>query len=674
MPKWSSDADTGFLQSLQAMPAAIPTELPKVGGVFEKSQLGAGLADKIKEAAEKAKTRGDRKGTGDQLQVDELAGFSGLRVSDPKLGFAADRLDEARVLIKQGKFQEALRIVEEVLQEKSGHPTALYLKGLCECRLDRAEAALRTIAPVIRSTPVSLDSQMRQLRTEIREKMAGEVAATVLKFCVEGRVEAGLRRIYELLDLDPAVPVYHFLRIHVLLAGDQIAEASAAAEAANPYCHGSDKEMLDGMRHEIRRRMLVAALEPARYQYRAMNWKKARKAIDRIRSEWGHEALWQVFQQYLEALGGGFLSKGRRPEDVRPTGDFRTVDQLHFLLVREELENAKALLATAQPQQAVDVLQAGYRLTPHFPYLQYMLGQAIYLTILLHFATGDLPPIETVDEQLQEAHRFATYGAQDNEIESAKNLIDAIEVAQQAMEEVRAEQKKQECDAGLIRPLGDQFIAIMEGAKNGIESVEHYHDLRKRLRKIRSDIPAVRGKLGTDGGRTSLKQLETALDRNIDQLDKMEPEMKTAGEIVEFQKRLKSIMDTGRAAGNLSKVQNDLRDLKTQADAYKRRHSLAADAKQAVDALIADIGNIEGGLAEAALVNPLIKKFETAFAPLKDRTRPLEFVEAFQMRTSMSAIVTEGTELLRRLRKPEARKSIEQVVSVARDIVQKIQL
>jgi tetratricopeptide (TPR) repeat protein len=669
MAKFSSDADTGFLQTLEAGPSALPKDLPKVGAVFEKS-LGIGLADKIKEAADKAKAR--QKGPGTTLQVDELGGSSGLRVADSRLGIAEDRLDTARKFIKESKFNEALKVLAAVLQERPGHPAATYFKGLCELRLDHAETALRTVAPLFSNTPLSLDSQVRQLRAEIREKMLPDVVTQVFAMSLIGAGDAALRRIEDLLKLDPAVPVYHFLHVHVLIDGGHLSPARAATEVAGPYCQGTDREILDSIRLDIDRRMLVAALEPARLAYRALSWRKARKELDKIRSEWGEWDLWLKFYGYLEALGGGMLSRGRRPAEVVPQGDSDTVDKLHFMLIHEELAAAKRLMGQAEPQQARQVLLAANDLTPHFPYLHYMLGQATYLVMVMAFATGRHPPLEAVESLLQEALQFAKSGARDHEIKAAPGLVEAIQTAQEAIGEVRAEQAKQERDVALIRPFGERFSSLMDSAKGGINSIEHFQQLHEGLRAIRTELPKVKRNLRTDQGRTAIDQFGEAVERNLWQLDKMEPEMRIAEQVVGFQKRLTDILSSGPRDGSLSHVETSLRELKTEVDAYKRTHKLQQDALKVLEDLDSAITRFRGQVAEAALVNPFMQRFEKAFTPLRNRTTPLQYYEAAEIKLSMTAIVADGKRLLPSLKHDDSRKSVQQVIDVAQDIVGKI--
>lgn len=671
MAKWTSEADTGFLQTLEIGTTAQPRDLPQVGAVFEKS-LGDGLADRIKQAADKAASMAGHSGAGNTLRVDELGASSGLRVADSRLGLDEDRLDKARQYIKESKFSEALNLLIGVLRDRPGFTTALYLKGLCELRLDEAETALNTIAPVIRSIPLSLDSQVRQLRAEIREKMMPEVVAEAFALSLIGLEDTCLQRLNGLLDLDPDVPVYHFLRIHVLLNGGHLTQASASVDQANPYCEGSDRETLSSIKQEILRRMFEAALEPARSAYRDMNWRKGRKELERIRAEWGDQALWKVFYSYLESLGGALLYRGRLPAQVIPQGDPGTVDRLHFILIREELAAAKMQLNRAKPDNARQTLLEVIGLTPHFPYLRYLLGQATYLTTIQSLTSGKRPELADVEVELEEALENAQFGARDPEITAAGQLVETIQLARQAIVEIRAEQEKEKQDLDQIRPFGERFVSVMESAKSGIQSVEQFRQIQKQLQTIRADISGVERRMRTEQGHSAVKQFGLVLDGNLQQLANMEPEMRIAEQISGFQKKLKQVLSAGPDVSGLANMDRGLAGLKGELDAFKHANKLENDALKAVQDLNNAIDGFRGDVAEAILVNPFVKKFEGVFGSLQNRTTPFTYSEARTMKSVMSSTATEGRQLLPKLQRAESRKNVQKIIDIAEDVVRKI--
>lgn len=671
MAKWSLEGDAAVLRTIEEGPTIPPPDLPTVGAVFEKP-LGGDISARIKEAAARAKSR--HNGPATTLQVDTV-GFaaSGLRVTDAAGLIIEDRLDSARKLIKEQKFKEALTVLIAFLHDRRSDPTGIYLKAFCECHLGNPEDALRTLAPVIRTTPPALDSQVRQLRADIRESMLDDVLSETFAFIVENEAAKAVRRIEDLLNLDPEVPIYHCLRAHALLIGGHLPQARAAIDAAIPFCRGADGEMLEQLQQTVLRRMLENALEPARLHYRASDYRRARKALEQIKSEWGGQALWQTFYADLQALGGGLLSRAKRPSDVKPIGEFRTVDQLHFLLVREELEGGKRLLNDGEPDQATTVLMHGNSLAPFFPYLQYMIGQAMYLTVLMAMAMGKRLSLEDIDSRLDTALKFAVFGAEDPEIAAATGLVDAIQVARQAIAEVREQQARIQRDVSLVRPLGDEFVAIMKSAENGITSIEHFKDLQRRLKAIQKSAPGVKRNLNTDEGRESLMQLCNAAEQNLQQLAKMEPDMRVAEGVLELQQRLKTIMENLKPGSQgLQQARTSLRTLKDDVNAFLRGRDLPQEAKKVLNDLISTINGYLNQLAEAEILNPFVERFQSAFSVLDGRTTPLARYEAKHLRDEMTKLVTESASLLGRVTGAESKQTVEKIRNIAMDIVSKI--
>jgi hypothetical protein len=126
----------------------------------------------------------------------------------------------------------------------------------------------------------------------------------------------------------------------------------------------------------------------------------------------------------------------------------------------------------------------------------------------------------------------------------------------------------------------------MDSAKDGIHSVEHFRQLHQGLRAIRGKVQETKRNLGTDHGRAAIEQFCEAVDRDLRQLDKMEPEMHVAGQVIGFQKKLQQILSLGPGIdGSLSNVERSLRGLKNEVDAYKRSHKLQQDALKALEDL-----------------------------------------------------------------------------------------
>lgn len=676
MPNWSLEGNTGILREKASAAGPHMPDLKPAGPVFDKYG-GADIGERIAQAAQAKKREKPDKPT---LQVDAVgAPPTSLRSTDATqvaLG-TSDRIDQARRLIRESQYAEALSILDEVLVSSPDHAQARYLKGYCQFSLDEPEKALRTIAPLIKARPSPLDSMLRQLRLGIREKMVPSVIEWIGMSSMRGDNAAGIRRVDDLLALDPDVGIYHCVRVHLLMGEDRLDEAAAYVRRATEHCHGADKDILDAMHKEILRRQFELAVEPARQHYRNRNYRKTRKALEQIRGAWGTDPLWTAFYGYLQALGGGFLSKGRMPSEVVPQGPFAVIDRLHFLLVREEIGFGKRLLLGDDFLRAGMLFDRGLQLAPHFPYLNYLQAQTMYATLVME-ADGDEPiDIEEHQGTVALALRYANIGAKDKEIDGAEELRDGLAELERMLASIRAEIEKQQREiATVLGPLDAEFRSIMESAQNGITSVELFRTLQQRLRALRQSVASARKKVSSDMARESLLQMEKAVERNWSQLSEIEPEVETAEQIMAFRKRLeKTLTNAPKGAAGMRTLRASLETLEREVETFKKKKSLTGEGRDAADGIINDIRGLmrqldgmRNDVADAEKVNPLMERFNRATKDLKN-IRGWSSWQVEELRTEMASIVIDGGRIKGELTGQQAKKTIGELVDAASGIL-----
>src|ERR1051325_2085793 len=587
MPSWTLDPNVGSLVKPGATPP--PPKIPDLkpaGPVYDK-YADNGMADRIKRAAQKQEGETDNT----RIAVDMVGVGTGLR----EIGelTIADHLDQARSLIREEKYEEALALLGEFLRKSPGHAEATFLTGYCQCALDQPETALRTVAPLIRAPHPGLESRLRQLRVSIREKMSAGVIDAVADREPRGATRGALARLDELLDLDPGVGIYHCFRVHLLIVANRLSEALVGARRAAEDCHGNDKGLLDSMEGEILVRQCEAAVEPARQHYRERQWRKARKAMEQIRPQLGAMPIWGVFYNYLEALGGGLLSRGRMPSEVVPAGPFALVDKLHFLLVREELNLAKRLLDEAD-DRAQQVLNRGLELAPHFPYLHYLQAQAIYIWLIHDIMEGEGLDLDRHESLVKEARHHADIGATDKEIDGAEELRTLLAGLALALADARAEMEKEQREVEAhFAPLDGEFRSIIEDAREGIRSTEHFRDLQKRMRALRGKIAPARKKASLKRVLELFDAFKATVERNWAQLEKIEPEVVIAEQLSHYRQRIRDLIDKASKQGTPAAVlRQSISTIQQEVKAYAKKSELPAEARKAAQTLAEEIEQI----------------------------------------------------------------------------------
>ena len=116
---------------------AAPTELPKLSDLVEKGDGG----DYMSRLQAMASEQEGEAGGAPALAVGALDIDIGAI-----LGPAEGHLRQARQLVEQEEYAEAIRVLDQALAEAPNHPEAIYMTALCLARLDQPIEALRALA------------------------------------------------------------------------------------------------------------------------------------------------------------------------------------------------------------------------------------------------------------------------------------------------------------------------------------------------------------------------------------------------------------------------------------------------------------------------------------------------------------------------------------------------
>jgi len=603
------------LQTVPQVPRTIPTapsfEVKTRKGIDEH------LARQIEELARrKAQT------TGPTLVVDQKRGEAGLVSASPGLALAAvTDLEKVRTLIDKKKFREALGLLESVLRQLVGHAEALYLKAFCQHSLGEHEPALETLAIHAAGFSRDRESRVRLLRVQIREKMSPGVAVEALMLAATGRAGDAVRRLTRLVHLDPEAALYHILLVQSHMACGNLSGAAEAARRAEPVCQGREQEVLNSLRAEIDRLEVERALTPARDRYRELKFRKARSELDRVRPTHGDRPLWKTFHNYLEDLGGGVFSAGRSPLDVVPRGAPRDVETMHFFLVGHDLQLSRRMMADGDFANAETTLRTAYGYAPHFPYMNFLLGACLFKLLWSEMLSGTAPDLQTARRRLQLAHDLTAIAEQDPEITEAPELMVAIDASDRMFEEIEKDLEQQRREMAEMSPLCQEFGSVMESAKDGITSTEHFRKIQTRMRTIRDKTAALRPGIHSGSGLEQVKQFTEILDKNWKALERIEPEVVISEEIgamhTELDRILGGIKGGVGSSSQLERLESDLGSLRQRINAFRARHKrLEGGAAEAMDKLDQAAKTYEGQLSalksqmgESETVNRLIQRF-----------------------------------------------------------------
>lgn len=557
-------------------------------------------------------------------------------------------VQEARRLIRQEKYEEALEVLREALTGPGDDAAeAIYLGAFCLVHLDRLEEALEMLGPLSAIEPEpALAGPIADLKGQIRGRMLPPVVIENALLVRAGRVDQAVDRLRRLTRLDPGSGLYHFMLAGNLLTAERPEAALAAADRGLAESEPGGRQQLEGLRRQIEMRLLETMMAPARRHYRRGNYPRARSALKKVDERYRHNPLWVTFHRYLEELGGslGGLLRGKTAAQVRPAGRFADVDALHFFLVREEVAEAKALLAVDRVDQAGGVLEQALAYTPHFPYAHFLRAICLYRQVLHALAGGRFPGPAAAREILETALAHARTGAEDDDITETGSLISTLEGAIEGMRELERVLEVHAREGERVNAVIARYQAAMKAVGDGISSPEQWRRARGVMRELRPEIRKVEAAIQRPDGKEALAHLAEVVERNLEQLDGMKDAIAEADKVQELMTEFQGVMSSAQSgisslaeAGSLARR---LAALKKKITAARRRVR-GKEGKEALDQLTAAVDRNASQLADiqrqaretpkyVAELNALTEEFNRLMSSVQGGIGSRSQLESFQ--------------------------------------------
>lgn len=542
-------------------------ELPAISALVEKRVSDDYVGHLQKLASARMETKDDQ-----GLALSEIAlDVEGLT------GPGEGHLREARRLIEQEEFAEALDHVDEALSElavavaetpgrhEALYHEALYMKALCQFRLGQVVEAMRTLSSLGARRPSSaLRTRIGVLREEIRGRILPVVMLEQLAFMVEGKSNDAISHLRDLCELDPEMPMFHYMLAGTLMTANRLEEAAAAADEGLRCCRDDgevgpedygglivaggigepksgevpeqrqgDLGSLEEISRQIRRRLLLDEMKPARKQYLKGKFAKARSKLADVDADHRQDPVWTSFDHYLEELDalGARLGRDHDAAGVQPRGTAEDLDALHFFLVGGEIAKGKAHLGEGRPEAADREIDEALKYAPHFPYAHLLKAMCLYGRLAKQLASGKAPDLDVAIAQLEMARERADFAMRDPDL-AESDIPGAIE---QALDALRSLQQ----DIVQLQPAIEEFNLIMTSVEGGIESREQLEKTAKRMKRLRKRVVGLEDRVKSDAGGDALTRLNQAVSGHCDQLDELRT--KVADEAKDVEKDAKMV-------------------------------------------------------------------------------------------------------------------------------------
>jgi len=397
-------------------------------------------------------------------QREEIGG--GIRISE--MDFVDEFLDadslvdplekllrEAQDHIREGRYDNAIAVLNAIVGEYPGHHEAIYLTAYSYAHRDEGEAAaalaLKILCP-LRYLPLecSLSVRVETLCDSLRSRHQVSFRrdfeaykkdpATLIPF------------LHQEIELDPIASLPHYLLAGELMTNDRLDEAIAAADYGLQTIREEEREPLNRVREAICDRMVKQALQLALQFYRQGNFVQAYAALVQLPDIHRQSRLCCTFEAYLTALGGddgtncsnGLVSEAiqRSPKDVRPFGTESDVKELGFFIVRADLDFIQEEMGTknrslAGVRDAERRALEATRHAPWFPHIHFICGQCVYARLVEALEAGYPPTLEGVEADLQRARSHLAIAITDSELTGAPDALRTVDGLLTELEKVK---------------------------------------------------------------------------------------------------------------------------------------------------------------------------------------------------------------------------------------------
>jgi len=519
--------------------------------------------------------------------------------SDGLLSKTDRLLGEARALADEGRYEEALPILEEILLETPHHQEAGYLQGLCLGRLDRPRECLECLHVLTQGRlPPRLQKKVTALRKEMGPKLANR---TILEFLLLSQTlghKAAARKVEDCIRLVPDHPLLYFLAGGAHMMAGELDQAKSTVDRGLAACTGEGTSELDRLKKEIERRLAHRELQPALKKFKAGDYGGARQALDTARSRCGQARVWELFHEYVTQLARSRASSPRRRKPLpEPPGDTADKECLHAFIVAEEIDHTKRYMAKEKFREAEATMQDALRHTPHYPFANFLYATAIYRHFVDQCHEGNPPEPAEALKDMEQALASAQIGATDPEIREGTVAVKVIgQIVKMLKDAATAEAEMAE-----LAEAAKEYNAVMEKAKGGIRSESQFRTVHTRMKALQRRLPAIgRGLKGTHS-REQFKMLSDAVDKNCEQLASIEDDIESQSSVEALIGRFNAVMESVKAKGGISshhearELKRGMQDLASQVTS-ELRTAKGSQAKKALKDLAEAIGTVIGQL------------------------------------------------------------------------------
>jgi len=440
-------------------------------------------------------------------------------------------IEEAQKLIAKRQFRPAIKVLDEALNADSTSDLALFLKAHCLYGLGDLNTALTVLnsaqhyvrdpemlilililqAACVRAITAAFEAK---LGTLIEKKRFAEALALV---------EAELRH-----QPANAALVYH--RCGVLYLMGKVRDAKQAAltamQSVGPENAGLFQDLLNHITVEENQRFL----EAARQALRRCDPAQALKQLQPCRAALAGYEQYEAVRSYIEEKSSrGFIRAvfSSRKKILPLTEPLR--EKLLLWLLAEEFNTGVAAMNAAKFDQAATAFTTASKIDDRCKMICFLHGLSIFNGFELALQRQDKPLDlnHTIASLGVSADLFMRASTEPAVAQQSRNLRQAALSYLSQLKEVARERARREEEARPVNELIKNFNSLMDSLQNNpIGSVTDLENAERNFRNLRQRCDKLRKNRTKEQGREVLDQIFSAIDRNLEQVDKIRDDVR----------------------------------------------------------------------------------------------------------------------------------------------------
>ncbi|MBN1894609.1 tetratricopeptide repeat protein [bacterium] len=674
--------DTTAEQTLRQRP--IPTgPIPDVS----KVKIGFDYQDEIKKMGDSAKQ--------DVIRIEEILPQTSLKTTTGLIDVDITLLQQARGHVQKREYSEALNKLEAYLAKQPRHPEALYLKALCllntDKRLETLDAQIKALDTLAQIGDGSAEKALADLVVMLKTKICGQL---YIKFPILMVINADrlLSQISEMMRLDPQRPEYYAFKAIILMERQKVPEAYDSVQEGIRIAGNNVPPILKGLKANLESEMLNLAFRPAILLFKKGEYDKSRKTLGKIEDRFKGTPEYRLFDAYLKKFSGSFLKLGSRKKisDVRMDGAQEDRNRLQFLIARDEIALSQKHMGLGDYVGAERILVSALQFVPDFPYVCFLIAGCRFRLFNAAFAKHKLPDIDTILSELERTRHFAQLAIADSGQPAPAQLLNQIEQAIHFFDSIRAAMKKRQEEISKVNKVIQEFVAIMEKAKKGIDSIALFEELFNRMKEVKKQVEKTKTAVSGQDSKATLDQLGKAVDRNLEvlqTLNKTIGDQKNDAKIInEAGGRFKAIMDGVKGGisteSQLDTFTSDLKKLKKDLPSFKRKVITDAARKnltgleEAVDRNLNQADEMRGTIRTQAADRKILdqhgSEFVSIVSVLKSGQKFTSRYELQNYRSRVSTALSNARSAKNKISNQAAKDNLGQIVAQYEQILEQI--